>query len=239
MTSVCTKTSEFEILRGDFAKILYEATKDLANIKYIFDETISDISETQHNKVEVTFKKHLPKTTYDLIVGADGQSSVTRRLIFNTNPTDKREYLRRLGQYAAYCTIPKISTDTPFASWYNAPRGRLILLRPDQYGTRRCYLGVTDPNLSRFDEIDGIMHNKGVEEQKKWFAKEFEGAGWQSDRMVKGMFESDDFYMQEIAQVKMERWSKGRVVLVGDAAYCPSPISGVVGGCLFAMCYFI
>lgn len=32
--------------------------------------------------------------------------------------------------------------------------------------------------------------------------------------------------MQEIAQIKAKRWHKGRVVLVGDAAYCPSPMSG-------------
>lgn len=31
--------------------------------------------------------------------------------------------------------------------------------------------------------------------------------------------------MQEVAQVKMEAWAKGRVALVGDAAICPSPIS--------------
>jgi hypothetical protein len=41
------------------------------------------------------------------------------------------------------------------------------------------------------------------------------------------MDESEDFYMQEIAQVKMEKWSEGRVALVGDAGYCPSPISGM------------
>jgi hypothetical protein len=34
--------------------------------------------------------------------------------------------------------------------------------------------------------------------------------------------------MQQIAQVKMETWVEGHVTLVGDAAYCPTPISGVV-----------
>jgi hypothetical protein len=42
------------------------------------------------------------------------------------------------------------------------------------------------------------------------------------------MKESKDFYMQQIAQVKMPEWYKGHVALVGDAAYAPSPISGVV-----------
>jgi 2-polyprenyl-6-methoxyphenol hydroxylase-like FAD-dependent oxidoreductase len=55
----------------------------------------------------------------------------------------------------------------------------------------------------------------------------FEDAGWQSQRVLDGMDKAGDFYMQEIAQVKMKHWSKGRVALVGDAGYCPSPISGM------------
>jgi 2-polyprenyl-6-methoxyphenol hydroxylase-like FAD-dependent oxidoreductase len=66
------------------------------------------------------------------------------------------------------------------------------------------------------------------EEQQAWFEKEFEGAGWQTERCIREMKKADDFYMQQIAQVKMDTWHKGRVALVGDAAYCPSPISGVV-----------
>ena len=45
--------------------------------------------------------------------------------------------------------------------------------------------------------------------------------------MLAGMDHADDFYMQEIAQVIMKSWSKGRVALLGDAGYCPSPISGM------------
>jgi 2-polyprenyl-6-methoxyphenol hydroxylase-like FAD-dependent oxidoreductase len=223
----CTVTSEFEILRGDMAKILYDTTKDMDGIKYVFDETIASIEEKLAGKVEVTFVNRLQPTSYDLVVGADGMMSRTRRNIFGHGPKND-DYLYRLGQYGAYFTIPKTEDDTQIAQWYNASRGRLILKRPDQYGTTRVYIAVTDTNLSRFDEIDAKLKAKGQEEQQKWFEKEFEGAGWQSDRVIKGMKESKDFYMQQIAQVKMPEWSKGHVVLVGDAAYAPSPISGVV-----------
>jgi 2-polyprenyl-6-methoxyphenol hydroxylase-like FAD-dependent oxidoreductase len=40
------------------------------------------------------------------------------------------------------------------------------------------------------------------------------------------MREAPDFYFDSMAQIRMERWSKGRVTLLGDAAYCPSPLSG-------------
>lgn len=220
-------TSEYEILRGDMAKILYETTKGLDNINYVFDETANTIEETSPGKVSVTFANHLEPATYDLVIGADGMLSRTRRHVFGHGPKND-DYLYRLGQYGAYFTIPKTEDDTQFAQWFNASRGRLILKRPDQYGTTQVYIAVTDKNLKRFNEIDEKLKEKGKEEQQAWFEKEFKGMGWQTERVIKGMKESKDFYMQQIAQVRMPKWSNGNVALVGDAAYCPSPISGVV-----------
>lgn len=210
------------------AKIVYNATKDLPNIKYIFDETITKVDQDEsNNKVHITFANHLTPKSYDLLVGADGMMSRTRRLAFGHGPKND-DYLYRLGQYTAYFTVLRTDEDTQYAQWYNGTRGRLILKRPDQYGTTRMYLAVTDSDFSRFDDIDDALKNKGRKEQQEWYEKQFEGAGWQTERAIKGMKESEDFYTQQIAQVKMDKWSKGRVVLVGDAAYCPSPISGVV-----------
>ncbi|KAH7062915.1 hypothetical protein BKA63DRAFT_587317 [Paraphoma chrysanthemicola] len=219
-------TSEYEILRGDMARILYEATKDKTGIKYIFNETIRKVDEQENGQVNVTFANHIQPTTYSLVVGADGMRSRTRRHVFGHGP-DNNDYLHRLGQFGAYFTIPRTDDDTHFAQWYNASRGRLILKRPDQYGSTRVYIAVTDTDLSRFDDIDEALHERSRHEQQAWIEKEFAGAGWLTERVLRGMKDADDFYMQEIAQVRMEEWSKGRVVLVGDAAYCPSPISGM------------
>jgi 2-polyprenyl-6-methoxyphenol hydroxylase-like FAD-dependent oxidoreductase len=41
---------------------------------------------------------------------------------------------------------------------------------------------------------------------------------------------STDFFFDSISQVRMDAWSRGRVVLLGDAAYCPSPLSGMGTG---------
>ncbi|KAF1922519.1 FAD/NAD(P)-binding domain-containing protein [Didymella exigua CBS 183.55] len=222
-------TSEFEILRSDLAKIFMDATQSLDRITYIFDEMVSSIEETTDRKVNVTFSNRLAPATYDLVVGADGMMSRTRRLIFGRGPNND-EYIRRLGQYSVLFTIPRTETDTKFAQWYNATRGRLVLLRPDGYGTTRAYVAVTDSNMSRFDEIDEAMRNGDRKAQEQWFEREFEGVGWQSERCMREMKKAEDYYLQQIAQVKMEKWSKGSVVLLGDAAYCPSPISGVGAG---------
>ncbi|KAH3951867.1 hypothetical protein HBH70_080030 [Parastagonospora nodorum] len=222
-------TSEYEILRGDMAKILYDATVDMPNVEYMFDETVATIEQKTDGKVDITFANQLQSASYDLVVGADGMMSRTRRSVFGHGPNND-DYLNRLGQYGAFFKIPRTGEDTDYAQWWNASRGRLILKRPDQYGTTRVYAAITDSNLSRFDEIDKLLKNRSVQEQKEWLAREFEGAGWMSERIVKGMMECDDFYMQQIAQVKMPEWSKGHVALLGDAAYCPSPISGLGAG---------
>lgn len=220
-------TSEYEILRGDMAKIVYDATKDLENISYVFDEMVTATEEQENEKVLVTFKNKLPKTEYDVVVGADGMMSRTRRLVFGHGPNND-DYLYRLGQYSALFTMPRADVDTQYAQWYNAPKGRLFLLRPDQYGTTLAYMSVTDSKLERFDEIDKLLKEGTRNEQEAWFEKEFDGVGWQAERCISGMKQADDYYVQQIAQVKMDSWVKGRVALVGDAGYCPSPISGVV-----------
>lgn len=212
------------------ARIVYELTKDNPQITYIFDEMAIEVQqdESKDGKALVTFKNgKLPPTEFDIVIGADGQMSRTRRMVFGHGPNND-DYLYRLGQYSALFTMLRDPTDTQYAQWYNASRGRLFLLRPDQYGTTRAYLAVTDANLSRFDELDKLLKKGTREEQQAWFEKEFEGAGWQTERCIREMKKADDFYMQQIAQVKMDTWHKGRVALVGDAAYCPSPISGVV-----------
>ncbi|CAN9085669.1 unnamed protein product [Alternaria sp. RS040] len=234
-------TSEYEILRGDMARIVYELTKDNPQITYIFDEMAIEIQqdESKDGKALVTFKNgKLPPTEFDVVIGADGQMSRTRRMVFGHGPNND-DYLYRLGQYSALFTMPRDPTDTQYAQWYNASRGRLFLLRPDQYGTTRAYLAVTDANLSRFDELDKLLKKGTREEQQAWFEKEFEGAGWQTERCIREMKKAEDFYMQQIAQVKMDTWHNGRVALVGDAAYCPSPISGVGTGAAIVGAYVL
>lgn len=102
----------------------------------------------------------------------------------------------------------------------------MIVTRPSQYNDTRAYLAVTDSDRSRFDGLSKL----NVKQQKDWLAKQMEGAGWQTDRLVKGMLVAEDYYAEEIGQVKMgeEGFVKGSVALCGDAGYCPSPFSGVV-----------
>jgi 2-polyprenyl-6-methoxyphenol hydroxylase-like FAD-dependent oxidoreductase len=52
------------------------------------------------------------------------------------------------------------------------------------------------------------------------------GLGWLTPRILAHLDDTPDFYLDQAAQVVMDRWSSGRVVLLGDAAYSSSPFSG-------------
>jgi 2-polyprenyl-6-methoxyphenol hydroxylase-like FAD-dependent oxidoreductase len=246
-------TREIEIVRGELARILYEATRE--DVKYVFDDSISGITQTEDGDgggVEVTFAKNGRKEQYDILVIADGLSSRTRALAFHQ---DVRDPIRSLNQYVAgFSSLIDPNLDSEWAQWYSSPGRKVALQRPDGFGRIRSNLIYID-YTTKTREV--CSTKTPVEMQKEYWAGLFKGAGWECERLVKGMMEANDFYVYEVAQVKMDRarvpnrisenestkndrtpheiprsrtispiWSTGRVVLIGDAASCPSPISG-------------
>jgi len=66
-----------------------------------------------------------------------------------------------------------------------------------------------------------------VAQQKRLVAQAFANDGWELPRLLNAMQTASEFYSDRVALVQMDRWSRGRVALLGDAAYCPSPMSGM------------
>jgi len=48
-------------------------------------------------------------------------------------------------------------------------------------------------------------------------------ASWLAPRSLAGLATAPDFYFDFVSQVKVPSWTKGRVVLTGDAAWCAGP----------------
>ena len=57
----------------------------------------------------------------------------------------------------------------------------------------------------------------------------FKDGGWRTRELLAEMSRCDDFYFDKLCQIRMRSWTKGRVALVGDASYCPSPAAGMGG----------
>ena len=219
-------TAEIEILRGDLATILVEASlresKKDGNtpVEYFFGDFVEEVLDAggEGKKVRVRFSKEKNIREFDMLAACDGQGSKIRSMVFDSSTVKTRDF----GQYIAYFTIPKDpSKDSEWSSWYNAPGSRLVMIRPDNKGFTRAYLAVIDGSLQpRFK-------NSTIEEQKNILQEVFKDAGWEAPRVLEGMKEAKDFYMQQVLQIKLEKWHTGRIVCVGDAGYCPSPISGM------------
>jgi 2-polyprenyl-6-methoxyphenol hydroxylase-like FAD-dependent oxidoreductase len=71
-----------------------------------------------------------------------------------------------------------------------------------------------------------FLSHPDIEEQRLRTSEIFAGSGWRVPRLVEAMQNADDLFFDTVSQIHMPRWSSGRVVLVGDAAYAPSFLSG-------------
>ena len=204
--------SEVEILRGDLGQLLHDSVAH--DVEHLFGRQVTAIQDTGHG-VEVTFDDGAVRV-FDLVVGADGPHSGVRRLAFGP----EQRLVRPVGGYTAWFTAPD---DVGLDGWYemfNAPGGLVVSLRPDRVpGQLKAGLSFASEPLA-YDRHDQPAVRRLV-------AQRFAGVGWRAPELLEAMATADDFYFDSIAQVQMDRWSTGRVALVGDAACCPSPLTGM------------
>ncbi|MFC4008772.1 FAD-dependent monooxygenase [Nonomuraea purpurea] len=205
---------DIEILRDDLAEIIVAAGGEA--IEYLFDDSIASL-EQDEDEVRVTFERG-PRRSYDLVVGADGLHSHTRRLVFG--PTE--QFIRHLGTCMAVCTVPNFLGLDHWQVMHQMPgggmRGAMVMSVRD--GTQaRAYL--------MFDPAEPITcDHRDIHGQKNLVARELAGDSWQMPRLLELMRSAPDFHFDSASQIHMDSWSKGRVVLLGDAGYCGSPLSG-------------
>ncbi len=202
-------TAELEILRGQLSSIIVDHTRE--DTEYIFGDQIVALDEREDG-VTVTFANG-PARTFDVVVVAEGLRSRTRSLVF-----PGADVVRELGFYIAYLTIPRTADDTDLWRWHSAGRGRSVTLRPDNVGTIRATLGF----LSDVRGLDELDHDGVVTILRRTFAD----VSWAAPRVLAALDDAP-LYFDAVGQARLPSWSSGRVALVGDAAYCSSPISGM------------
>ena len=200
---------EVEILRGDLVEILM---KTIADVPCFFNQSITSMQQHDNN-VTVNFNDGKVEN-YDMVIAADGIHSATRRMIF-----DKNEYqLINLGSYLSTFTIPNY-LNLNHMDLECEVNHKLVSINSDN-----------DPKIARagfmFRSQHVLKNIRDENEQKKFLCDTFQDFGWEVSTILKFMLESDDFYFDAITQVKMNNWTKGRIALLGDAGYCPSPLSG-------------
>ncbi|HEX6498046.1 MAG TPA: FAD-dependent monooxygenase [Micromonosporaceae bacterium] len=217
--------AEIEINRGDLSRVLYEATRD--EVEYLFDDSIHELVQDDAG-VKVTFLRHAPRT-FDLVIGADGVHSRVRALAFG----DESSFVRPLGAYHAYFTLPHPVDTGGWFEMYSLPGRRMAAIRP---GARTDSDRAGDPDrphphgstaMFSFASAELDYDRRDVERQKQILAETFAGAGWRVPLLLDAMWHAPDFYFDAFCQVQMDRWATGRTALLGDAGYSPSPLTGL------------
>ncbi|MBF6351615.1 FAD-dependent monooxygenase [Nocardia flavorosea] len=214
-----------EIMRGDLATILQDATAD--RVEYRFGDSIAALAEDAAG-IDVTFDSGRTGR-FDLVLGADGLHSAVRRLIFG--PED--ELSHHLGGYLAVGTLPNYRELTTHTVLYNAVDRIAAMYPVAQTGQARAVFLFRHPTELVYDHRD-------IDAQRRLLRTEYRNEGWEIPRLLDEMDRADDFYLDAISQIRMDSWSRGRVSLVGDAGYAPGPAVGggttlaVVGAYLLA-----
>ena len=218
-----TGTSDIEILRGRLSEICYQRSQSLSDevrkdggqgVEYISGDYLEEL-EQDGQKVHVRLAKSGTRRSFDLVVGADGLQSMTRKMSFGENSEEAR--MKRLDTYAAFFSMPKGETDSLWRRWYCAPGRKGIMVRPsDQSDKSTVLMMVVNEKDDRLRNVAESRHSR-TEAQKSLMKEYFQDAGWESARIIREMEAADDFYYDTVAQIRMDTWSKGRVVLLGDA----------------------
>ena len=213
-------TGDVEILRGDLAEILYQATRN--DTEYIFGDSVTSL-ERDGGGVHVTFERAVPRT-FALVIGADGVHSNTRRLAFGA----EARFARDAGLYVSIFTVPNFAGLDRAGLLYSVPGRTAGLFSAGDRDRAIAQLFFTAPDL-RWEPRDAAG-------QQQILAETFAGLGWQVPRLLAEMRDAPDFYFDTTSQIHMDTWASGRIALIGDAGYAAGPGGNGTGSAVVAAC---
>ena len=197
--------------RSDMSRLLFEKIKGTTEV--IFDDEVVGL-QGYADHMGVQFR-HAGERRFDLVIGADGLHSNVRRLVFG--PQDRFE--KQLGYVvAAFEARGYRPRDEDVYVIYGEPSrmlGRLAL-----HDDRTLFLFVFTA------DIDPLGPMLDLPAQKAMLRGKFGDGKWECQHILEALDRTQDLYFDRVSQIKMKSWSKGRVALIGDAAFCVSLMAG-------------
>lgn len=195
--------------RSELSRLLFE--KDAGTSEVMFDNEIVGL-EDRGDEVSVRFK-HGPPRQFDLVVGADGLHSQVRRLVFGP----QHQFEKNLGYaVAAFEVSGYRPRDEDVYVMYGRPGrslGRFTLRE-----NRTLFLFVFATGSGALPETLGG--------QKDLLSGLYADDKWECRHILDELRGTQELYFDRVSQIQMPSWSRGRVALVGDAAFCVSLLAG-------------
>jgi 2-polyprenyl-6-methoxyphenol hydroxylase-like FAD-dependent oxidoreductase len=201
----------FSIARGDLAAEIFASVRTDAEL--LFDDNIRRLA-ADGTGVDVEFDRSGTRR-FDIVVGADGLHSQVRALAF----ADAQHAERYLGYcVAAFYAKRYRPRDADVYVCYCCP-GRSVARFALRDGRTVFFLIFAAPRQPAFAPGSASAQKAGLR-------RIYAGAGWEWPSIASALDASDDLYFDTVTQVRLSSWHRGRVVLIGDAAFCPSLLAG-------------
>jgi 2-polyprenyl-6-methoxyphenol hydroxylase-like FAD-dependent oxidoreductase len=202
------RNGDIEIMKGDLTEILYNLTKNKA--EYIFGNSITSVS-SEVDGVTVQFQLG-EERKFDLLIAADGVRSSLRSIVFN----EKGTRVTKLDYFISVLSIPNFLSLNNQELAYSSV-GKVINV-------------FSTGNLNEAKAMIIFKADTSVcldqSQQKELLKGTFLDEGGEIAKLSNYVDGTGDFYFSSLDQISMDNLYKDRVVLVGDAGYCPSPASG-------------
>ena len=199
------------IARADLAKLIYQKIEH--SFETIFGDGVAGIRQDEDG-VHVEFA-HAPARHFDFVIGADGLHSAVRKLVFGSQD----QFEKFLGHYVAAFEVKGYpNRDERVYVSYELPGKQVARFAMREDRTLFLLVFATDQPLP--------IASRDAPSQKARLHAEFDRAGWECRQMLAALDDCDDLYFDSVSQIRMNAWSRRRVALVGDAAFCPSLLAG-------------
>jgi 2-polyprenyl-6-methoxyphenol hydroxylase-like FAD-dependent oxidoreductase len=202
---------DLEVRRGDLTSALYMAVRD--DVEFLFNDSIDTLDQSGPG-VDVTFRGG-GRRTFDMVFGADGLHSRTREFLFGP----EEQFHRYLGYCFAGFTMRNTFGLSHEAVLWNTPGRAAVLYAVGDNADVHAFLNFAHPE----PPYEAFRNPKA---QRDLVTAVFADAGWEVPGMLAAMRDASDLFFDGVSQIRMPRWSSGKVALVGDAAYAPSFLTG-------------